>query len=437
MRFSSNPVALATLCTAALSRAQYLINEQSFGHSERLDIDGGRIPHFTIAGQPQQPEVLSNKIILTPLAPGNQRSAIWANEPLMRSTWVADVDFRASGADRAGGNLNIWFARRGKDEVGTNSVYTARKFDGLVLVVDPHGGSGGMIRGFLNDGSVDYAAQHDVDKLAFGQCNYYYRNLGRPSQIKLRQRLSNFRVEVDDRLCFETDKVSLPAGYHFGITAATPDNPDSFEIFKLVVMSDSTVSSEGNQGQEQGSRQPNQGQQQQQQQQQQSGGNTNDQNQQETIPDQPADLFQTPKEQFQDLHNRLQAAMHMMSSLHNSVTRQQVSQDRRHYELKEAIDALHHELESLHHIGDIHTRLREVEGELRSMYQDIRKKLVSHGESVDAKLHLHHHSLTQALSDSVPGHGKLMFFFVGTQIVLVACYVAYKRRRASSPKKYL
>ncbi|EFY95652.1 legume-like lectin family protein [Metarhizium robertsii] len=431
MLFPRHLVALATLVAAGPSQAQVLISELSFGHAGRLGADDGKIPHFTVTGQPQQPQLLSNKIILTPMDPGNQRSSIWSDSPLTRSTWVADVDFRASGPDRAGGNLNIWFARRGKEEVGTNSVYTAGKFDGLALVIDTHGGSGGMIRGFLNDGTVDYVSQHNVDRLAFGQCNYFYRNLGRPSQIKLRQTASSFKVEIDGRTCFETDKVSLPPGYYFGITAATPETPDSFEIFKLVVMSDSTVSGDNNQFQYNSRQhQPdnNQGQKAQE--------NKND-DFGNAIPDQSADIFQTSKEQFADLHNRLQAATHQISGVYNAVSKHHQMDEVRHEEMKKAFDSLRHELAALRQIGDLQSKIRELESEIHSMHHDMRQKLDAHGESFETNLRNHHRSLSAALSDSIPGHGKLMVFFVGTQIVLVAGYVVYKRRRASSPKKYL
>ncbi|KAG6016720.1 hypothetical protein E4U54_000534 [Claviceps lovelessii] len=430
MRFFGNTVAVATVLSAALSQAQYLINEQSFGHTGRFTVTDGRIPHFTLHGQPQHPEILSNKIVLTPVAPGNQRSSIWADAPLARSTWVADVEFRASGVERAGGNLNIWFAKRGKEEVGTNSVYTARKFEGLVLVVDSHGGSGGMIRGFLNDGTVDYVSQASVDKLAFGHCDYYYRNLGRPSQIKLRQTPSNFRVEVDGQLCFETDKVSLPAGYHFGITAATPDNPDSFEIFKLVVMSDSTVSSENNHGHQQ-----------QQQQQQQpphsQGGKSSSSGFTESIPDQPAENFKSSVEQFQDLHNRLQVLSHQVLVVYETVVKRDHSFEDFRDELKKEIESLRHDLGALTQLNDMQIRMRGIEGEMRSIHKEIGSALSSHHQNIHQNLLSHHNFLAQTLSDSVPGHGKLMFFFVATQIILIACYVMYKRHRATSPKKYL
>ena len=56
------------------------------------------------------------------------------------SEWSADFEFRATGPERGGGNLQIWYARDGKAVVGTSSIYTAHNFDGLVLVVDTYGG---------------------------------------------------------------------------------------------------------------------------------------------------------------------------------------------------------------------------------------------------------------------------------------------------------
>jgi mannose-binding lectin 1 len=89
----------------------------------------------------------------------------------------------------------------------------------------------------LNDGTIAYNQHSNVDSLAFGHCDYAYRNLGRPSVIKIEQSSSLFQVTVDDKLCFQTPKVILPAGNVFGVTAATPDNPDSFELFRFVVTS--------------------------------------------------------------------------------------------------------------------------------------------------------------------------------------------------------
>lgn len=59
---------------------------------------------------------------------------------LQGSDWSADVEFRATGPERGGGNLQIWYAKDGQAVVGTSSIYTVQKFEGLVLVIDTYGG---------------------------------------------------------------------------------------------------------------------------------------------------------------------------------------------------------------------------------------------------------------------------------------------------------
>ena len=58
----------------------------------------------------------------------------------------------------------------------------------------------------MNDGTTDYKS-HAVDSLAFGHCDFAYRNLGRPSQIKIQQLANSFEVLVDGKRCFGSDKV--------------------------------------------------------------------------------------------------------------------------------------------------------------------------------------------------------------------------------------
>ncbi|UNI16313.1 hypothetical protein JDV02_002754 [Purpureocillium takamizusanense] len=431
MRAIGLSAALAALLAGNVAQAQWLINELSFGHSGRLDHDGhGKIPGFTISGQPHQPELLSNKIILTPVAPGNQRGAIWADSPLTRSAWTADVDFRANGPERGNGNLNIWLARQGSRDIGSNSIYTVGKFEGLGLVIDTHGGATGMVRGFLNDGSVDYVHQHNVDKLAFGHCYYQYRNLGRPSQIKFRQTHSSFRVDIDGTLCFETDKVSIPPGYHFGLSAATPDTPDSFEVFKMVVMSESTVSGEDHHDKQQKinyeSRQTRS-----------PGGAQEDPEAGNIMPDQPAEMYTTSSAQFQDLHNRLQSATHLLNAVHRTNLQHRKKSDDDQEDIKHTLHELREQLLHSNRNDDLNHRIRELESEVRSLRDEIHNKLSAHQDDLHRYLGQHHTLLSHTVTSSMPGHGKLIFIIVGTQALLVTAYVLYKKRKANSPKKYL
>ena len=428
--------------------------------------DGSQnIPNFALQGNPTAPEVLSNRVILTHPHPGNQRGAVWAERPLTHPQWTVDVDFRVNGPERGGGNLNIWLARDGAHEVGSSSVYTVGKFEGLVLVVDTHGGSGGMVRGFLSDGSKDYKTQ-PVDSLSFGHCDYSYRNLGRASQIKLRQTDRTFRVEVDGRSCFESDSISLPTGYHLGISAASADNPDSFEVFKVVVMTENLHG--GDHGYQQQQQQQDQGHDQHQDQQQQhqqmqdppkdkdkAGGAGAGQTPvrftragmfqeqsaeyEKDLPDEDAGKITSSKEQFADLHNRLQSTNHHLSTIFRQVVQLGTVGEKRHEEISIQVGELKGLLTKLDRLGALEDKIDELEREMRSLHADLRQAVTNSEQSVmyhvTGNLAGHADNLADRLKPQ--GHGRLIFVIVAGQLVLVLGYVVYKRRRASSPKKYL
>lgn len=61
----------------------------------------------------------------------------------------------------------------------------------------------------MNDGTLDYKNYHSVDSLAFGHCDYSYRNLGRPTKLQIKQEGGLFEIRVDNKICFSTDKVYI------------------------------------------------------------------------------------------------------------------------------------------------------------------------------------------------------------------------------------
>lgn len=418
------------------------------------------IPNYIVAGQPNRPDILSNKIILTPVAPGNQRGSIWGERQLTRKEWTADVDFRASGPEHASGNLNIWLAKDGRSMIGANSVYTIGKFEGLVLVIDQHGNTGGMLRGFLNDGSIDYSRSQSVDSLAFGNCFFSYRNLGRPAQVKFSQSSQGLKVEVDGKRCFESDKIGIPEGYTFGITAATPENPDSFEIFKMAVLSDE-VDPRHKQEQQQQHNQQGQSENNQQQhygslhqQPPTSNANNHESRSQQppegaddafknVIPDANPDVFQTSKTQFQDLHNRLQSTMHQLSAIYRTVNSHQERTEGLHTDLRDLLHTLRTDMDSkMERIDAIDRNIRDLQHNFNQMRDDLISRIQNNDNSVRGYLTDHHRTLSQTVSQTAsdnvpPGHGRLIFIILGSQVVLVFGYIVYKRRKGNFPKKYL
>lgn len=51
------------------------------------------------------------------------------------------MDFRTSGPERGSGNFQLWYTKDGRQEASTASIYTAKQFDGLAIVVDQYTGS--------------------------------------------------------------------------------------------------------------------------------------------------------------------------------------------------------------------------------------------------------------------------------------------------------
>ena len=299
----------------------------------------------------------------------------------------------------------------------------------------------GTIRGFLNDGSTDYKSHHSVDSLAFGHCSYSYRNLGRPSRLKINQNNQNFRVTIDGNLCFESTKIRLPVGYYFGITAVSSENPDSFEVNRLVVTTETYSFNGEQQGQPSRDTDP---------------GNTGQANEApissdsfssiEDLPEVDADKVDVTK-QFADLHNRLQAitrhistlhreyttgrqqAETKLSAIHNMVSKQMYSRPGSASSSSSATDDL---------IKAMDQRLQDMEkkfNDLANQIQHIKYAVTDTGHIEDLKRTLKDTHIS--LLSVAPRHGFLIFTILGSQALLVVAYFVYKRRRASSPKKYL
>ncbi|KAN0095858.1 concanavalin A-like lectin/glucanase [Hyaloscypha variabilis] len=419
----------------ASAQASYLSNELSFGHNGNISPNLRAVPNWHLLGKPKAPDILKDKLVLTPPYPGNMRGAVWTEKPLLHSNWAVDVDFRATGPERGGGNLQIWYAKDGQNEVGTSSIYTVGRFDGLALVVDQYAGSAGFIRGFLNDGTTDYSHHHSVDSLAFGHCDYSFRNLGRPSRIMLKQSDSMFRVEVDGNLCFESDKIKLPLGYSFGITAASAENPDSFEIFKFVTTTEShtpDIQDPNSDVQNAGMSspppvtnkipEPN------------PGTSPNDIPSFSDQPETPASQYQSSAEQFSDLHNRLQAMMRNFNALHNIFNEEKQQAHIRHEELMGHIVRADNSLER---IEKMMKKIEEVQADVRQTKSDLHNALDRHVAGLRGEVRSTHSTMLSTVASMGTGLGKFVLVVLGSNGLLVLCYLVYKRRKANMPKKYL
>ncbi|EFE42781.1 lectin family integral membrane protein, putative [Trichophyton verrucosum HKI 0517] len=325
------------------------------------------------------------------------------------SEWHVAFDFRANGEERSGGNIQLWYVKQAS-AVGTSSIYTVGKFDGLAITIDTHGGRAG-IRGFLNDGTTDYKGSGNVDALAFGHCDYQYRNLGRPSKLQVKQSSREFEVLIDGNTCFKTPKVFIPPGNVFGITAASAESPDSFEAFRFVA----TTYPGNNQQQER--RQESQ-----------------------HRPGQ-ANYDKAPtgsNVDIKDLQDRLQAISSTTNKLIDELHALSATSDDR---LKEIIRMVSHRDQ----VSSVDQRLQRVERMVESMQREVEGKDYHHQfRQLQDLLHNSHSGLLDTLHDSshriisaAPRMGFFIVLIIAVQLLLAVAYVVYKKRRASMPKKFL
>ncbi|KAK6341258.1 hypothetical protein TWF696_008342 [Orbilia brochopaga] len=417
----------------------------SFGQEHPISPDGTSVPHFEVHGHPQ---ILSDRIILTPPQPGNQRAAIWSDHSNRNENFEVHIPFRASGPERAGGSLHFWYTYRGGSQTGTSTIYTAKPFEGLAIVVDSHSGKG-TIRGFLNDGTTDYSIHHHPQSLAFGQCDAAYRNLGRPSDLKIIYRAKQgLKVLLDDHLCFETDKVTLPKLYRFGISAASAENPDSFEVFGFKVAVEvphpnaaehraphhieAEKERERQKGEHLAGREALE-----------HRANMvadlhnkvhGDYKSKYEYKDEDAKGFKNADAQFSDLHMRMQALTHQIAEVQRVIG-----------EVSYAVDHAVGMLNDIQGEGDyVHgLSLKSLDNRLHNIdqvVQNLERSIRHEGRKID-ELKDHHENMPGHLKEAITTHGPRMGFSVSIlivfQVMLVIAYVVYKRRRSMAPKKYL
>jgi lectin, mannose-binding 1 len=269
-------------------------------------------------------------------------------------------------------------------------VYTVDKFEGLVIVVDMHGGPAGGVRGFLNDGTVSFKNHHHLDTAAFGHCDVAYRNRGIPTRLQIKQDSTGFEVQVDDQRCFRSDKILLPPDYFLGLTGATSTTPDSFEIFKFITTTPST--SRGFQDR-MSAQKPVQSR---------NDIKTDDKTVPELVQDVLASSISSSQAQFEDLHNRLQAQGHNIERLFSDYIQFSASMQGR-------IEELHSRLARYDQVRELDGKINNLEAELHAIRSELQKKdLTGEINDIHKSFKVRHDQMLQNLPDHI-GHGKCSY----------------------------
>lgn len=174
------------------------------------------------------------RIVLTPSK--GSKGSLWAKKTYsLEESFTFEWTFRSVNfLGKSKGGLAFWFITAG--QVNDRALYNGpSKFDGLQLLVDNTGPLSSSIRGHLNDGT-DQLSKVDIYDKTFASCLMGYQDSSVPTTARLTyDRKDNLlKLQVDNRVCFQTRKVKLPRGnYNIGVTADNADNVESFEILKM------------------------------------------------------------------------------------------------------------------------------------------------------------------------------------------------------------
>ena len=183
-------------------------------------------------------------------------------------------------------------------------------------------------------------------------------------------------------------QIKLPNNNHFGITAASSETPDSFEVFKFIVKTSNAVSREEPR-REKPAPIENQGQ-----------GSQQASN--EDLKDTPASSIKSQDAQFADLHNRLQVMNHAMDNLFREITKISSATQARQQDFQQNVG-------SGDQLKALDERLQKIESGLEGIRKET-KDYTMHFQDLHNTLKYRHDTLLESLPDAM-GHSKSFFPF--------------------------
>ncbi|SCU83555.1 LADA_0C12134g1_1 [Lachancea dasiensis] len=201
-------------------------------------IQAKKLPNTWISGG--QTTLDEGRVVLTPKK--SSVGSLWSKkEYSLGDSFTAEWTVRSTNyRGKSEGGLALWFVSgKGSDDLKLHN--GPSQFDGLQLLIDSNGELGSTLRAHLNDGTKQLTSSNIYDE-TFASCLLAYQDSTVPLTVRLTYSSGNdnfLKVQVDNRVCFQTRKVSLPVqNYKFGITADNADTDESFELLQFKVYDD-------------------------------------------------------------------------------------------------------------------------------------------------------------------------------------------------------
>ncbi|KAL8633488.1 hypothetical protein Q9189_000834 [Teloschistes chrysophthalmus] len=211
-------------------------------------------------------------------------------------------------------------------------------------------------------------------------------------------------------------KIKMPSGYFFGISAASADTPDSFEVYKFVASTPTGITRELPRRNPPSQQPPPPASN--------AGAAVNGQDSRSSSSD-----IQLAA-QVTDLQNRLQSMSQQVDNVFREVQQLVSKFEARHQELA-------HKITSNEQLSALDRRVQSFEDTLRSHeghFSSIQGALKDSHSTLNEGLTQH---MTHLISTKSPKTSSFIIALIVFQLLLAGSYVMYKRRRANGPKKYL
>ncbi|KAI4202959.1 MAG: hypothetical protein LQ350_002176 [Teloschistes chrysophthalmus] len=208
----------------------------------------------------------------------------------------------------------------------------------------------------------------------------------------------------------------MPSGYFFGISAASADTPDSFEVYKFVASTPTGITRELPRRNPPSQQPPPPASN--------AGAAVNGQDSRSSSSD-----IQLAA-QVTDLQNRLQSMSQQVDNVFREVQQLVSKFEARHQELA-------HKITSNEQLSALDRRVQSFEDTLRSHeghFSSIQGALKDSHSTLNEGLTQH---MTHLISTKSPKTSSFIIALIVFQLLLAGSYVMYKRRRANGPKKYL
>lgn len=180
------------------------------------------------------------RIILTPKT--DTKGSLWLNKLFtLKDSFTLEITLRSVNyLGRSDGGLSIFFIEDDNKKTFVNDqlFYNGpSQFDGLNLLIDNDGPISPTIRGTLNDNSLKLNKKNIYDK-NFASCIFPYQDSSVPSTLRLSYNDFDklLKLQVDNKVCFQTRKISLTKGANFriGVTGKNSEKSnENFEILKF------------------------------------------------------------------------------------------------------------------------------------------------------------------------------------------------------------